>query len=879
MSNQVEIIVNQLGDTTVVELNSPGPQGIRGPVGPAGIGSSWRQGDGVPSNAVGTNGDYYLNTDNGDIYGPKDEGVWGSIIFNIAEGQQGPIGDTGENGTELELQVSSTYIQWRYVGEPTWDNLIALTEITGPAGENGGNGENGREIELQKNSTYVQWRYVGDTTWDNLISLEEITGPPGEQGQTGDAGSTVLSGSGAPSNATGNNNDFYIDTTASRIYGPKYSGAWGSGTSLIGVSGVVSATAPLSYNSGTQTISIDVATAGDATASQVVKGNDTRLTDTRTPTAHNQTASTISDSTTAGRALLTAVDAAAQRTSLGLGTAATTASTDYAPTAHVGSGGTAHATATTTVAGFLSAADKTKLDAITADSGTVLLKYVRNDTASSIAKGTPVYITGSSGTTLTIAPSDATDETSSARTIGVTQTAIGSNSNGYIVCVGLLDGINTNALTEGQLIWLSETTGQFTSTQPAQPAHGVICGYCVRQGSGSSGILYIKIDNGYELGELHNVVTTGATTDQALVRESDGLWKNRTVYSSTTPAALGTAAVGTGTTLARADHVHQLPSTTTLGAVSAVTGTSPIASSGGLTPAISITAATTSAAGSMSATDKTKLDGIASGAQVNVATDLSYTASTRLLESSTGTDVTLPLVTSTNAGLAPASGGGTTTYLRADGTWSTAGSPPGGSDTQLQFNDGGAFGGDADLVYNKTSNLLTTKGDVRLDDGGTFTTTLQCITPTAARTISLPDATGTVGLIAGSSGQLIYNNAGAYAGGPLFTSTTGTLGYTAGGAVTQATNKTTGVTLNGASGRITMNSASLALDTTVSFTLTNSSITANDLLILNHTSGGTAGSYLLNAQAAAGSAVINVRNITAAALSEAIVIGFAIIKA
>ena len=89
---------------------------------------------------------------------------------------------------------------------------------------------------------------------------------------------------------------------------------------------------------------------------------------------------------------------------------------------------------------------------------------------------------------------------------------------------------------------------------------------------------------------------------------------------------------------------------------------------------------------------------------------------------------------------------------------------PGGSDTQVQFNDGGVFGGDVDFTYNKTSNLLTLGGDINLNDGGSFTTTLQCVTPTANRTISFPNATGTVGLVAGSSGQLVYNNAGAYAG-------------------------------------------------------------------------------------------------------------------
>lgn len=63
------------------------------------------------------------------------------------------------------------------------------------------------------------------------------------------------------------------------------------------------------------------------------------------------------------------------------------------------------------------------------------------------------------------------------------------------------------------------------------------------------------------------------------------------------------------------------------------------------------------------------------GAVAGSSTDLTYTASTRLLESSTGADVTLPLVTSTNAGLAPASGGGTTNFLRADGSWAA---PSGG---------------------------------------------------------------------------------------------------------------------------------------------------------------------------------------------------------
>ena len=61
-------------------------------------------------------------------------------------------------------------------------------------------------------------------------------------------------------------------------------------------------------------------------------------------------------------------------------------------------------------------------------------------------------------------------------------------------------------------------------------------------------------------------------------------------------------------------------------------------------------------------------------------TDLSYTAATRVLASSTGADATLPLVSSGDAGLAPASGGGTSNFLRADGTWAA---PAGGGGLTL----------------------------------------------------------------------------------------------------------------------------------------------------------------------------------------------------
>ncbi len=98
------------------------------------------------------------------------------------------------------------------------------------------------------------------------------------------------------------------------------------------------------------------------------------------------------------------------------------------------------------------------------------------------------------------------------------------------------------------------------------------------------------------------------------------------------------------------------------------------------------------------------------------------------------------------------------------------------------------------------------------------------------------------------------------------------------GAVTQITSKSTGVTLNKSAGRITMHNASLGAGATVLFTLTNNTLSAKDVLIVNVGSGGTSGAYWpYVANLSAGAAIIGVYNNTAGPLAEAIVLNFAII--
>jgi hypothetical protein len=117
------------------------------------------------------------------------------------------------------------------------------------------------------------------------------------------------------------------------------------------------------------------------------------------------------------------------------------------------------------------------------------------------------------------------------------------------------------------------------------------------------------------------------------------------------------------------------------------------------------------------------------------------------------------------------------------------GGTPGGADTQIQFNDDGSFGGSADLTWDDTGKVMGVRGDINLDDGGSFQTTLQLVTPTAARTITFPDATGTVGLVAGSSTEAAYASLdGGFAGAVPFAwdgsfSVDGSFGYNPTGGV------------------------------------------------------------------------------------------------
>lgn len=142
-------------------------------------------------------------------------------------------------------------------------------------------------------------------------------------------------------------------------------------------------------------------------------------------------------------------------------------------------------------------------------------------------------------------------------------------------------------------------------------------------------------------------------------------------------------------------------------------------------------------------------------------------------------------------------------------------------------------------------------------------------------------ANGNIAVTPDGTGQVLLNNNTLSTGSIKSSSATGGVGYAtgAGGTVTQLTSKATGVSLSKICGTITTAADALAANTTVSFILTNTAIGAGDVMIINHLSGGTIGSYTFNAQCIGGSATVNIRNVTSGSLSESLTLAFVVIKA
>jgi hypothetical protein len=180
---------------------------------------------------------------------------------------------------------------------------------------------------------------------------------------------------------------------------------------------------------------------------------------------------------------------------------------------------------------------------VTLQLGQEQLVRVVNKTATNInlleSNYQAVRVTGAQGQRLKVDLAQATTDALSAETIGLVTETINNNQEGFITTSGLVRGINTTGSlqsetwADGDVVYLSPTTaGRITNVKPSAPNHLVIIGYVV-SAHATQGSIFVKVDNGYELDELHNVAISTPLNNQSLVYETaTTLWKNKALTTA-----------------------------------------------------------------------------------------------------------------------------------------------------------------------------------------------------------------------------------------------------------------------------------------------------------------------------------------------------------
>ena len=167
-------------------------------------------------------------------------------------------------------------------------------------------------------------------------------------------------------------------------------------------------------------------------------------------------------------------------------------------------------------------------------STTNVICLVRNTTGATLTKGTAVYISGATGQNPTVSKAQANNDTNSAQTLGLMSADLANNSNGYVTIIGLIQNINTSAYTDGEQLYLSPTTaGTLTATKPYAPQHLVYVAV-VEHAHPTQGKLFVKVQNGYEMDELHNVSAQSPSNGQVLIyNASTSLWEKANLTAGT----------------------------------------------------------------------------------------------------------------------------------------------------------------------------------------------------------------------------------------------------------------------------------------------------------------------------------------------------------
>ena len=203
-----------------------------------------------------------------------------------------------------------------------------------------------------------------------------------------------------------------------------------------------------------------------------------------------------------------------------------------------------------------------------------IIAYVTNADSVSITKGMPVYAFGGTGDRMTVKRAYNTTDATSAQTVGlVFSSSIAANQKGFIMLQGLLDGLSilpTSTWADGDTVYLGATAGTITNVKPYAPNHLVYLGVVTTASPGAAGRMYVRVQNGYELDELHNVQAQSPSNNNTLYYDSSvSQWKTASIatilgYAPVSPALLiNTTAPLTGGGNLSADRTLAINQSTT----------------------------------------------------------------------------------------------------------------------------------------------------------------------------------------------------------------------------------------------------------------------------------------------------------------------------
>lgn len=154
-----------------------------------------------------------------------------------------------------------------------------------------------------------------------------------------------------------------------------------------------------------------------------------------------------------------------------------------------------------------------------------------------LTKGQAVYVTGSTGqagTNMIVGKASNASEPTSSKTMGLIETSLATNGIGYVITEGLLEGLDTSAAgNAGDPVWLGVDGNLIYGlvNKPVAPAHLVFIGIVTRKQQ-NNGEIFVKVQNGFELEEIHNVVLTSKAAGDTIVWNG-GTWVNRNINGAT----------------------------------------------------------------------------------------------------------------------------------------------------------------------------------------------------------------------------------------------------------------------------------------------------------------------------------------------------------